>query len=207
MTEITRSKAYSRLFWGILFLIPAVRIDFILSGMSTRIIGLLFLSVAAQIFLTQEDGEIYFAQMKTRCGQGMIFWLGMVGYYNLVIVGTVPNLWIFEILENGIWYLFLIGICENLFCAMEDVKGTNLLRGWKKGFPVGMLVLSMVGFAGIFTGWIFLRLFELLGQVIVLIWMLNQITELKRTPDKQDMEEMLRSHTGKPTERSAPPKI
>ena len=58
-----------------------------------------------------------------------------------------------------------------------------------------MLVLSMVGFAGIFTGWIFLRLFELLGQVIVLIWMLNQITELKRTPDKQDMEEMLRSHT------------
>ena len=110
--------------------------------MSTRIIGLLFLSVAAQIFLTQEDGEVYFAQMKTRCGQGMIFWLGRVGYYKLVIVGTGPNLWIFEILENGIWYLFLIGICENLFCAMEDVKGDVYKRQLLERFGYKVAILS-----------------------------------------------------------------
>lgn len=172
-------KAYSYMFWGTMFFIVSIKINFVIYGVSLRIVGLLFLTSA--LFLLDKETAIPEFLRALKLGYtGMGIWTFLLIWNNLTINKHFMGATFNSLLNEGLWYLLILMFYSNVLTGSAKlVQGSRNLELWNKWLPVLILVFALLSFASAFIDaplWIAV----ILGEIVVTIGLMELISKLEK---------------------------
>lgn len=173
-----RNSAYSKLYWGILFLGISMDFTLFVSGISIKIIGLVMMYKGAQ-YLAETTKVPEFFNVVNGCKAGVVFWVLMIILKTAIVQMGLGQLALLHIVLYCVgWAAVQIFIIRNIFNGVQAYIKKDILQKYTNIVCIMIVLIAAMGCLTVF-GIAMISAIRLVAEVALVMWVVKLMGKLQ----------------------------